>query len=62
VASLGAVLVVLAAGATYAGNGFFSPHGGYAGLASVVFGAWVLATSAYLVRAPGTSGARHGGR
>ena len=35
---------------------------GYAGLATVLFGAWVSATSAFLVRVPSTSGARHASR
>jgi hypothetical protein len=60
VASIGTVLVVLVAGATYAGSGFFSPQAGYADLASVLFGAWVLTTSAYIVQVPDTSEPRHG--
>ena len=55
-ASIGALLVILPAGATYAGSGFFAPQAEYAGLASLVFGAWVLATSAHLVQAPRKSG------
>jgi hypothetical protein len=48
--ALAAAAVFVVAGATYGGSGFFAPGGGYSDVASLIFLAWVAATSGLMLR------------